>query len=261
MRIKEEIASFAARGGEQEHDLVSLQSAIRNPHSAMGMSAFRIPHSAILLAAGRSRRMGAFKPLLPFGPERTVIESSIANLRAAGIDEIVVVVGHRAEEVRARLRHLPLRFAVNDEAESEMSVSIARGVAALSAAARAVLIALADQPAVPPETIRSLLAAWHEGKNARRLIVPEWQGRGGHPVLIDLAFRDELLHLDPQRGLRALFAAHRSETLRLAVASPFVARDMDTWEDYRALHREVWGTLPPRRQKAKVQAKRVRQVF
>ena len=232
LRIKEETVPFAAQGGEQENDLVSLQSAIR------------IPHSAILLAAGRSRRMGAFKPLLPFGPGRTVIESSIENLRAAGVDEIVVVVGHRAEEVRARLKHMPVRFAVNDEAESEMGASIARGIAALSPEAQAVLIALADQPAVPPEIIRSLLAAWRAAKEAR-LIVPEWQGRGGHPVLIDLAFRDELSHLDPQRGLRALFEAHRRETLRLAVASPFVARDMDTWEDYRALHQEVWGTPPP----------------
>ena len=205
-----------------------------------------IPHpfSAIVLAAGRSRRMGAFKPLLPFGPERTVIESSIENLRAAGAGEMVVVLGHRAQEVRARLAHLPVRFAVNDEAESEMGVSIARGVAALSPEAQAVLIALADQPAVPPETIRSLLDAWREAKEAR-LVVPEWQGRGGHPVLIDMAFRDELLNLDPQRGLRALFEAHRSETLRLAVTSPFVARDMDTWEDYRALHQEVWGVPPP----------------
>jgi molybdenum cofactor cytidylyltransferase len=58
--------------------------------------------SAILLAAGRSRRMGAFKPLLPFGA-RTVIETCIDNLRAAGVTEIVVVVGHRGAEVRARL--------------------------------------------------------------------------------------------------------------------------------------------------------------
>ena len=199
--------------------------------------------SAIVLAAGRSRRMGVFKPLLPFGPELTVIESSIENLRAAGVGEIVVVVGYRAEELRARLKHLPVRFAVNDEAESEMGASIARGVAALSEKAQALLIALADQPAVPPETIRNLLAAWRSAK--ARLVVPEWNGRGGHPVLIDLAFRDELLNLDPQRGLRALFEAHRSETLRLPVTSPFVARDMDTWEDYCALHQEVWGMPPP----------------
>src|SRR5437588_1011626 len=76
--------------------------------------------AAVLLAAGRSRRMGAFKPLLPFG-DVSVVEACAANLRAAGVGEVVVVVGHRAAEVRAALAHLSfVRFAVNDDAESEM---------------------------------------------------------------------------------------------------------------------------------------------
>src|SRR6266536_1206249 len=83
--------------------------------------------AAILLAAGRSRRMGAFKPLLPFG-NRTVIECCINNLRAAGIKDIVVVVGHRADEVREQLQILDVKLAVNADPDSEMNVSIARGV-------------------------------------------------------------------------------------------------------------------------------------
>src|SRR5256886_9179074 len=83
--------------------------------------------AAILLAAGQSRRMGAFKPLLPFG-DQTVIESCIANLRASEVDEIVVVVGHRADEVREHLKEAGVRFAVNSDPESAMAVSIARGV-------------------------------------------------------------------------------------------------------------------------------------
>ncbi|MGB8510146.1 MAG: NTP transferase domain-containing protein, partial [Pyrinomonadaceae bacterium] len=62
--------------------------------------------AAIILAAGRSRRMGAFKPLLPFGG-RTVVEACIENLRAAGVAEIVVVLGHRAAELRVLLSPLP----------------------------------------------------------------------------------------------------------------------------------------------------------
>jgi CTP:molybdopterin cytidylyltransferase MocA len=199
--------------------------------------------SAILLAAGRSRRMGAFKPLLPFG-ERTVIEACIGNLLAGGSDEIVVVVsGTRVGELRERLAHLPVRFAVNFDAESEMGVSIARGVEGVSTGARAVLVALADQPAIAPSTISFLIAA---GKsNEKRLIVPEYEGRGGHPVWIDLSFRAELQNLPPQRGLRALFEAHSEEALRVPVSSPYIARDMDQWDDYRALYREVFGTEPP----------------
>jgi CTP:molybdopterin cytidylyltransferase MocA len=203
--------------------------------------------AAILLAAGRSRRMGAFKPLLPFGAQ-TVIETCIHNLSAAGCEEIVVVVGHRGEEVRARLSHLPVRFAVNDEAGSEMGVSIARGVEELPAgddarAAGAVLVALADHPAVTAREIEEVVAAHR--RTGARLVVPEWQGRGGHPVLVSLSLRASLLNLDSEGGLRALFAVHAGEVLRVPVASPYIARDMDTWEDYRALHQEVFGVPPP----------------
>jgi CTP:molybdopterin cytidylyltransferase MocA len=196
--------------------------------------------SAILLAAGRSRRMGAFKPLLPFG-DRTVIESCIASLRAAGVADIVVVVGHRAEDVRAHLKHLDLTYAINQEPGSEMSVSIARGVQAVNPAAAGLLIALVDHPAVPAETIKVLIDEW---RNGARLIQPEHEGRGGHPVLIDLAYRDQLLRLDPESGLRGIFSEHRGEIVRVRVASPYVARDMDTWEDYQRLHRDIFGRLP-----------------
>lgn len=196
--------------------------------------------AAILLAAGRSRRMGAFKPLLPFG-DRTVIECCINNLSAAGIEEIVVVVGHRAEEVRQQLKGFDVSFAVNPDPDSEMSASIALGVEQVSSNAKALIVALVDQPAVPPEVIRLLIDEWKCGAT---LVQPERAGRGGHPVLIDLAHGDELLNLDPSQGLRALFASHREKVRRVPVESPYVARDMDTWEDYVRLHRDVFGVSP-----------------
>ena len=197
--------------------------------------------AALLLAAGQSRRMGAFKPLLPFG-QSTVIESCIANLRGASVDEIIVIVGHRADEVRERLQNANVTFALNDDPTSEMSVSIARGVEQVSAQRDALLIALVDHPAVSSDTIKTIVDAWVEGA---QFVQPEFNGRGGHPVLIDLKYRHDMLHLDPQRGLRALFDTHRDQVRRLSVDSPFVARDMDTWEDYVQLHRDAFGQ-PPR---------------
>jgi CTP:molybdopterin cytidylyltransferase MocA len=196
--------------------------------------------SAILLAAGRSRRMGAFKPLLPFG-DSTVIKSCLKHLRGAGVSEIVVVLGHRADELRGHLKDLDLTFAVNLDPESEMSVSVARGLEQISQAANALLIALVDHPAVDSATIRKISGEWVCGS---KLVQPEHNGRGGHPVLIDLSFRDELLNLDPEKGLRNFFEAHRLEVRRLGVESPFVARDMDTWEDYVSLHQDVFGRPP-----------------
>src|SRR5437016_4045448 len=83
--------------------------------------------AAILLAAGRSRRMGAFKPLLPFD-KSTVIESCLESLRSAGIEDIIVVVGHRADAVRKQLKDFDVKFAINPDPDSEMNASIACGI-------------------------------------------------------------------------------------------------------------------------------------
>jgi CTP:molybdopterin cytidylyltransferase MocA len=196
--------------------------------------------SAILLAAGRSERMGAFKPLLPFG-ETNVIRNCIQHLRHGGVEDIVVVLGHRAEELQQTLGDLRLGFVINPDSTSEMGASIACAVRELPPPTRAALIALTDQPAVPPDVISALVSEWTSGN---KLVVPEFKGRGGHPVLVDLRFREELLNLDPIGGLRTFLRAHRAQVRRLPVDSPFIARDMDTWDDYRALHQEIFGVSP-----------------
>ena len=195
--------------------------------------------AAILLAAGRSSRMGAFKPLLPFG-DKTVIECCIEYLRQAGVETIVVVLGHRADEVRNRVTGV--RFSLNPDPDSEMGASIAAGVRELSDDAEATLIALVDHPAVPAAIVEALVEEW--GKGAR-IVIPTWQGRGGHPVLVDLSFKPELLNLSANGGLRAFFDSHRDAVRRLPVDSPFIARDMDTWDDYSALHEAATGKPAP----------------
>lgn len=199
--------------------------------------------AAILLAAGQSRRMGAFKPLLPFG-NKTVIECCIDYLQKGGVEKIVVVLGHRANEIREKLASRSLNFAFNPDPDSEMGTSIAHGVRTLPETCQATLIALTDQPAVPAAVVSSLIETW---QNGTRLVVPTWQDRGGHPVLVDLSFEDELLNLSSSGGLRALFQAHRDQVKRIPVDSPFIARDMDTWDDYRALHEEATGEPAPGR--------------
>ena len=186
--------------------------------------------------------MGAFKPLLPFGG-RTVAEACVESLRAGGAAEVVVVLGHRADELRARLEGYGfVRFALNEEAGSEMGASIARGVERISEETGAILVALVDQPAVPPSVIRELVEA--RERTGAPVVVPVWEGRGGHPVLVGAELRAELLRLDEGEGLRGLLRGRSSEVLRLPVGSPYVRRDVDTWEEYVALHREVFGVAP-----------------
>jgi molybdenum cofactor cytidylyltransferase len=199
--------------------------------------------AAIILAAGRSERMGAFKPLLPFGA-KTVIEACIDSLRASGIETVIVVLGQgsRAEELRQHLKDFRVIFATNPDPASEMSASIAYGLRKIPESAKTVIITPADHPAVPAEVVQKLINEW---KKRARLVIPTNKGRGGHPVLVDLGFRDELLSLDTSRGLKAFFETHQEQVSRVPVDSPYIARDMDTWDDYRALHQEVFGVLPP----------------
>jgi molybdenum cofactor cytidylyltransferase len=199
--------------------------------------------AAILLAAGRSARMGAFKPLLPFG-KQTVIESCTDYLHSGGVETIVVVVGHNADQVRARLKDASVLFALNPDPSSEMAESIRCGLEMLPSNTDATLIALVDHPAVPSHVVTTLIEQWKQGA---QLIIPTWQDRGGHPVLVDLHWRDDLKRLDPNGGLKSFFQKHSEAVRRVPVGSQYVARDMDTWDDYTRLHLDVFGQAPPDR--------------
>lgn len=196
--------------------------------------------AAIILAAGRSERMGAFKPLLPFGPT-TVIESCINYLRAASIEDIVVVAGYGADDLQAALKNQTVKVVVNSLPNSEMNSSIACGIHSLPSHAQATLIALCDHPAVSSDVVQNLISHWKEGA---LILKPTWNDKGGHPVLVDLQFREELASLDAKEGLKGLFRKHNDRVTRVPVSSPYVARDMDTWDDYLTLHTEVFGNNP-----------------
>src|SRR4029434_2004502 len=107
--------------------------------------------SGILLAAGESTRMeGAFKPLLPWG-KRTVIGACVENLRRSQLDEIIVVLGHREAEIRARLPGSGVIYIINRDYRRGMLSSIQTGVVEISPQSGAMLIALVDQPTRGPE--------------------------------------------------------------------------------------------------------------
>ncbi|MGI9068391.1 MAG: nucleotidyltransferase family protein [Pyrinomonadaceae bacterium] len=199
--------------------------------------------AAIILAAGRSERMGAFKPLLPFGA-KTVIEACLEYLRVGGIETVIVVLGQgsHAQELKQHLKDSPAVFAINPDPATEMSASVAHGLREIPESTKAVVITPADHPAVPAEVVQILIDEWKKGA---MLVMPTNNGRGGHPVLVDLGFRDELLSLDTIGGLKSFFDAHQEQVSRVAVDSNYIARDVDTWDDYRALHQEVFGVLPP----------------
>jgi molybdenum cofactor cytidylyltransferase len=188
--------------------------------------------SAMLLAAGESRRMGDFKQLLEYSG-KTFVETCVDNLLLSRVDEVVVVTGHRDEDVRRAIGDRPVRFAYNAEYREGMSSSIKRGALALSPDARACLIALVDQPQISVDVINRVIEEYE--KNRPLIVIPTFQGRKGHPVILDLKLREEILAMDPRQGLRQVVQAHASEILRVDVSEEAVLIDCDLPEDYRRI--------------------------
>lgn len=195
--------------------------------------------SAILLAAGESSRMGGdFKPLLKWGT-RTVISACIDNLRRSRVDEIIVVLGFRESEIRSRLAGAGVQFAINREYRKGMVSSVKTGLSLISPRSNGVLIALVDQPMVGPEVINPLVVSF--GDYEKRISIPTFQGKHGHPIVISRDFEEEIMRLDEAapEGLKALLDAHRNEIQEVPVESSLILEDIDLPEDYARLVADV----------------------
>lgn len=188
--------------------------------------------SVVLLAAGESRRMGDFKQLLNFGG-KSFVECCVDNLLGSRADEVVVVTGHRDDDIRRALKDRPVIFAHNSDYRSGMSGSVKRGIEAASKQSRACLIALADQPQIGTDIVNRVIEAYE--KSQPLIVIPTYEGRNGHPVLLDLSLKEEILAMDTAQGLRQVVHAHADATLRVEVSSDAVLIDFDLPEDYERI--------------------------
>lgn len=196
--------------------------------------------AAILLAAGKSSRMGSCKQLLPLDGG-TVIGRCLDALLAAGLAEIVVVVSQQGQDVAEAISSCPVRTVVNPDPEGDMASSIRVGRDALTPEVGAVIVTLCDYPLISATTIQRLME--EQGNFPGRIVIPCHQGRRGHPLLFPRAVLDEL-----SAGMILRDLVHRDpERIRLSdVDDPGILLDMDTPEDYRRLsERFASGVLLP----------------
>lgn len=196
--------------------------------------------AGVILAAGRSARLesDAPKQLLEIDGEplvRRVARTALASRLA----EVVVVLGHRSQEVGAVVTDLDLRRVVNPRYEDGQSTSLRAGLHALSPECRAALFVLADQPLLTAAAVDRLIAAWqyHDGS----IVVPVCRGRRGAPVLFDRSFFDQLAELRGDAGGRQLLDRHADAIVTVEVADPDELRDVDTLEDLRGLEDSFRG--------------------
>jgi molybdenum cofactor cytidylyltransferase len=198
--------------------------------------------TAVLLAAGESRRMGEFKQLLRLGG-KTFVEHCVDNLLASTVDDVIVVTGHRELEVVRAIANRPVKIVHNPDYQCGMASSIKQGVRHVSENADACLISLVDQPRIDTVVIDRLVQVYKDGvykdgasDGGRLLIViPTYEERSGHPILLDLALREDILTMDVDVGLRQVVSAHSGSITRVPVSSADVLEDCDLPEDYERL--------------------------
>jgi molybdenum cofactor cytidylyltransferase len=179
--------------------------------------------------------MGEFKQLLPFGG-KTFVECCVDNLLASRVDQVVVVTGYRHLDVRNAIDHRPVRVVHNLEYELGMSSSIKCGIRALPPETQACLLALVDQPQIGPEIMNQVIEAYYA--LAPLIVVPNYAGRNGHPIVLDFSLREEILEIDTIEGLRRVVHCHPDRLARIEVTSESVVLDCDLPEDYRRLSGE-----------------------
>lgn len=192
--------------------------------------------AGLILAAGRSSRMGVAKPLLPLG-SMTVLENAITRVREGGVDEITVVVGWRGDEIGAVAARAGARVVVNADFDGGMFTSVVAGIRSVAPGCAGCLLLPVDVPLVRPSTIRAVLGAVPDRRSA--LIYPMFQGRRGHPPFLSRDLFAEILSHDGSGGLRTVLARHKGGADTVLVDDEGILRDMDTPEDYRAMRRLV----------------------
>lgn len=192
--------------------------------------------SAVVLAAGESKRMGRQKVLLPYRGI-TVIEHIVRQISEAGIEETVVVVGHEREHIETCLQPYNVKMVVNSLYQNGMLSSVRAGLDAVSEDSRSVMVLLGDQPFVRAEILREVVN--HAKGCDKGIVAPSFQGRAGHPALLSLGYRNEIMQCFDEVGLRGLYAAHPGDVEWVIVDDASVVEDMDTPEDYERVLRQV----------------------
>jgi molybdenum cofactor cytidylyltransferase len=197
------------------------------------------PVGAVILAAGTSARMGQPKQLLTLGGT-TVLARAIENVRAAGLVQVVLVLGASAETIHRQLPQAllkDLKVVVNQAYAQGMASSLREGLSALDPQCAAALIVLGDQPLVRPQTLQQIIARYH-GSGAQ-IVIPSHQGKRGNPVLLGRPLFPEVMALEGDTGCRVIFGNHLDAILKVEVEDPGILLDIDNQDDYDRLTRSL----------------------
>src|SRR5262245_3382545 len=216
-----------------------LASISQLPNDPIVQSRIASVIPAVILAAGLSTRMGRPKPLLPLPGGETFVTRIVRSFLEAGVDDVVVVLGHEANAVAAKLIEsgVAARFVINEAYATGQLSSLLRGLNAIDRpGVKAMLLTLVDVPMVSPSTIRAVIDRYH--KTHAPIVRPVRGDEHGHPVLIDRSLFSLLRVADADEGAKPIVRGHVSPVGDVPIDDDGAFFDIDT----PAAYERVIGT-------------------
>jgi len=184
---------------------------------------------AIILAAGESKRMGLPKMLLSFSGF-TMIEAVLKNVSGSKADKILVVLGAEQDAIAENIGKFKIKCCYNENYKDGMLSSVKCGFKNLPSVYKAVMVFQGDQPFIGSDVINTVLEAYLSSKNG--IVIPVYNGKRGHPILIDRKYSNEIDKLSPDIGLRELTQRFHEDVLEVKTEEPGILRDFDTYKEY-----------------------------
>jgi molybdenum cofactor cytidylyltransferase len=194
--------------------------------------------AVLVLAAGRSTRMGGPNKLLQPWDGKAIVRISVENALRADVGPVYVVTGHQSDQVRAALSGLDVQFIDNPAYADGLSTSVRAGIAALPASIDGVIVCLGDMPGVDATLIRRLIDAFQPTAGAVA-VIPSYNGQRGNPVVWARRFFPDLLRLEGDAGARALLRSFSEGVVEVPVDKVAVTFDVDTPDDLAALNAQA----------------------
>lgn len=189
--------------------------------------------AAIVLAAGQGSRFGREPKLLAAFEGKPLVTHVVEAAAASSADPVIVVTGHRAGEIEAAIKDLPVRIVRNEAFSDGLSGSLKAGFAALPAGAKAAVVLLGDMPLIGAGLIDDLIAAWerHGGPMA---LIPTFEGRRGNPVVLSRKLEDAIPTLQGDAGAGRILR-HHPGVIEWPLDNAAIVRDIDNADDLKAL--------------------------
>jgi molybdenum cofactor cytidylyltransferase len=185
--------------------------------------------AAVILAAGRSTRMGGPNKLLAEIARRPLVRIATEAALASGVDPVIVVTGHQRAEIERALGAMPVRLVYNPEFAQGLGTSLKAGIAAVPAQAEAAIVLLGDMPRVDAPLLNRLIAAFDPDRGSL-VVVPTFEGKRGNPVLWSRRFFPDLMAIEGDVGARHLIGRYAEAVVEVAVDGEAAFDDVDTPE-------------------------------